>query len=694
MQLGLSMAMGARRRPTAFNPVKHFGSDLLWHFGTPDDWWKAFQRALGPELATVTSVAGVAVGGPTLTEYDIGVNVVANKFYLLQAVVSGYTGNNTLGFNTTTRFGSTSNYLSANGICSQQGFAITSGVVRLFTRDANTANFSKVSVREIDISKIQLWQDPAGMLPVTGPGQTWGLLLDAKDGLARGVELVLNGSNLTDTSNWVAQSATIGVSGGALTVTGTGSGARAEQTGRPSGIGKWFEITAHITLGAGVTAAQVNYAKTSDGSTIASATTTVTGPVMIKVQGVESTAQFKCRVLTGTGTVTFSNISVREIPGYHASQAGAPSRPLFTCRYNQLTNSAFTGGGATPTGWTRVVATGTSAPTSTQADGSVVYRQTGFVGERPFFEQILTETLPVGSVKKYRLTVFAVTTGTVQAQHLLNRSGSATTTVQYFKDGVACPSTEPITGPCVLEAVWTVTVAGSIYFRCGPGCSGPMPDAFSVDFGCPDLRLAIDANIGKPYQRVTSATDMDTEGFPFYSWTDGIDDWASTPVIPLGTMGVSAITAVNGVTKLSDSARSIVMELSAAPGTTPGTMVISAPEANGAGSYATYSIGSTPPTIKAEVTGCAAPHKASLLSECDITNDIARLTVNNGAPVMPVADQGTGTFSNQPLYLFRRGGTTLPFGGRWHGSSGVKNIRTDSECRRLKAYYNRNVRAF
>jgi hypothetical protein len=36
----------------------------------------------------------------------------------------------------------------------------------------------------------------------------------------------------------------------------------------------------------------------------------------------------------------------------------------------------------------------------------------------------------------------------------------------------------------------------------------------------------------------------------------------------------------------------------------------------------------------------------------------------NGAQVGSVlSDQGTGNYGNYPLYLFRRGGTTLPFNG-------------------------------
>src|SRR3990167_1375379 len=95
-----------------------------------------------------------------------------------------------------------------------------------------------------------------------------------------------------------------------------------------------------------------------------------------------------------------------------------------------------------------------------------------------------------------------------------------------------------------------------------------------------------------------------------------------------------------------------------------------------------------------ESTSFNSPHKAVVITEGDITNDIARLTVNNGAPVLTSTDQGAGTFTDQPMYLFRRGGTSLPFGGPWHGSTGVKGIRTDSEKRRLSAYYNRNVKGY
>src|SRR3990167_9194582 len=689
------------RKPTAFNPVKHFGSDLLWHFGTPDDWWQAFQRALGPELVVnggfdsaagwVSTPGGWVVSGglannTTSADLTASIQLTQGATYAVSYQVTAYTSGIGVGVHNSSggfQRSAITRRTSAGRYVETLVASATGSSNNLIFNSTGPLSIDNISVREIDLSKVQLWQDPAGTLPVTGPGQTWGLLLDAKDGLASGVELATNGDFSDGTTGWTAGgSPTFTVSSGVATVTNS-LAAESNISKAILTIGKWYEVS--ITRTAAVTGVGRISVGGASFALVAGAN---------RVLALAATVNFSVSTNSAAAgaSVSIDNISVREIPGYHASQAGAPSRPLFTCRYNQLTNSAFTGGGATPTGWTRVVATGTSAPFSTQPDGSVVYRQTGFVGERPFFEQILTETLPVGYVKKYRLTVFAVTTGSVQAQHLLNRSGSATTTVQYFKDGVACPSTEPITGPCVLEAVWTVTVAGSIYFRCGPGCSGPMPDAFSVDFGCPDLRLAIHATTGKPYQRVTSATDMDTEGFPFYSWTDGIDDWASTPVIPLGTMGVSALTVVDGVTKLSDAATGMVWELSTAANTTNGTMYLAAPVSTFR--YALNVRGTVAVVATTESTSFNSPHKAVVITEGDITNDIARLTVNNGAPVLTSTDQGAGTFTDQPMYLFRRGGTSLPFGGPWHGSTGVKGIRTDSEKRRLSAYYNRNVKGY
>jgi hypothetical protein len=51
----------------------------------------------------------------------------------------------------------------------------------------------------------------------------------------------------------------------------------------------------------------------------------------------------------------------------------------------------------------------------------------------------------------------------------------------------------------------------------------------------------------------------------------------------------------------------------------------------------------------------------------NISGDSSALRINGTQVALDTADQGTGNFLAYPLYLFRRGGTSLPFNGRFYG---------------------------
>jgi hypothetical protein len=163
------------------------------------------------------------------------------------------------------------------------------------------------------------------------------------------------------------------------------------------------------------------------------------------------------------------------------------------------------------------------------------------------------------------------------------------------------------------------------------------------------------------YQRVNTATDYDTVGFPHYLRFDGVDDWLVTPTI---TPGVDKAQVFAGVRKLSDAAQGVVAELSATIASNNGTFLLAAPD----GATKTYGWGSKGTTqVDAVATSIAAPITSVFTGLADISGDSAIIRVNGAVADTEAGDQGLGNYLAYPLYIGSRGGTTFPFNGHLYG---------------------------
>jgi hypothetical protein len=181
-----------------------------------------------------------------------------------------------------------------------------------------------------------------------------------------------------------------------------------------------------------------------------------------------------------------------------------------------------------------------------------------------------------------------------------------------------------------------------------------------------DLRAANEA-IGSPdYQRVNTATDYDTVGFPHYLRCDGIDDGMVTSTI---TPGTDKAQVFAGVRKLSDAATAIIYELSPDESANNGSIGCYAPLT--IFEYSIRSRGTAVPTSdnRANVDSAqyAAPVTNVFSALHDMASDSTALRLNGSQVAQSTADQGTGNLLAYPLYLFRRGGTSLPFNGHFYG---------------------------
>lgn len=165
-----------------------------------------------------------------------------------------------------------------------------------------------------------LFQDTAGTIPVTTPGQTVALALDKSRGLVLGPELVANGDFSGGSTGW-ALGTGWSVSSGAAVATSVASGLSIAQD---AGLvaGRFYRLT--LTIGALSSGGIRPYAGSggSYGTTI-SASGTYSWTLLASGNSTIYIAT------AGTTTLTIDNISVRELPGNHATQATAASRPVY-----------------------------------------------------------------------------------------------------------------------------------------------------------------------------------------------------------------------------------------------------------------------------------------------------------------------------------------------------------------------------
>lgn len=176
----------------------------------------------------------------------------------------------------------------------------------------------------------------------------------------------------------------------------------------------------------------------------------------------------------------------------------------------------------------------------------------------------------------------------------------------------------------------------------------------------------------------------------YYLAFDGVDDGMVTNSIDF--TATDKMTVVAGVRKLSDAARGVLAELSASTAGNAGSFVLTAPE----GATSNYGFGSRGSILNSPVAASpfAAPITNVLTGIGDISGDSAILRVNGTQAAISTADQGTGNYGNYPLYIGRRGGTTLPFNGRLYGLIVRGAASTAQQITQAESWMNSKTRAF
>ena len=157
------------------------------------------------------------------------------------------------------------------------------------------------------------------------------------------------------------------------------------------------------------------------------------------------------------------------------------------------------------------------------------------------------------------------------------------------------------------------------------------------------------------------------------------------------------MTVCAGVTKLSDAAGGILVELSTNFNSNTGSFFVAAPSdvlipyafiGRGAGlanSNQTSAFGSN--TFR-------APDTCVLTATGDISGDSNILRRNSTAAAAGTFDQGSGNYGNYPLYIGRRANTSIPLNGNLYGLIVCGKMLSASELSSTESWMNSRTGAY
>ena len=240
----------------------------------------------------------------------------------------------------------------------------------------------------------------------------------------------------------------------------------------------------------------------------------------------------------------------------------------------------------------------------------------------------------------------------------------------------------------------TVTLSGASTAGplVGTGAGNRVSLTFTPSAGSLTLTVSGSVTLGQleigssatAYQRVGNAYDVTEAGKAdcCYGLFDGADNSLATAAFAWGSDKATIIAAVR---KNVDSPAGIVAEYSANSASNAGTFYLSAGNDAGAigtsvNGYSSLSRGSA--AAFREQSGqvaVAAPDTAVISVTHDIAGDLSAMRRNGVNGTNGAADKGTGNFGSYPLYIGRRGGTTLPFNGLLYGLLIINRILSAEE---------------
>jgi hypothetical protein len=526
-----------------------------------------------------------------------------------------------------------------------------------------------------------LYQDSAGTTPVTAVEQPVGLALDTSRGLALGPELVTNGTFDANINGWAAGTTSGGTiawqSPGSMRITRTSATTTGQRTISVL-AGVTYIITAQSTFVSG-TGNPFLVIKDTDAAATGTILTNSSGPVAQSFSHVAyftapstGTLYIHAGIGTANSVYDFDNITTKSIAGNHFVQSTSAARPVLSARVNLLTKTEQFNDAV----WTKSVSSTITANSTTAPDGTTTADTYTSTGTAAFGREVIQSFAYVAG--NYTFSCYAKA-GTAGWAYLQMGVGANVVRKSFNLNTGASGSTQTFgTGYVFVSS--SITDAGSGWYRLVLTATTPTATAnatvglansdngasistgeFNYLWGA-DLRVANDT-ASPVYQRVNTATDYATTGFPIYLRYDGVDDFlVSAATVNFSTTAQMSVFA--GVRKIVDPAGlvSIIVELSDA--TTNNRYTLGGfltPSTR----YFTTSGGTLISGNEVTSAAFSAPISNVLTGLADIISDINQLRINGGLQSSSTADQGTGNYPNALTWIGQRGaGLPYRFNGR------------------------------
>jgi hypothetical protein len=363
----ISSAIQKAFAPPSFNPASLFAASEPGVWYDPSD-LERYMSQLGPELVTNGDFSNGTTGwsfvgaGMSITDGRLLFNTTTNshtsqataaeagKYYKVTLDVVSYVR----GAPRITIGGGSISLIPSPSVLGRKTIyvrAVADGVFRVYGGDFGVGGecvIDNISVRELTaIDTATMFQDAAGTTPVTAVGQPVGLILDKSRGLVLGPELVTNGDFSDGTTGWSAGgAATISASSGRMRVVNNSASLPGSGYQEISTVsGRWYKIEAdcYYISGTETTTVQARTSPSPTGGVILGVQdlgVNGSGKASFVFLATGSTSYIHARLSGATislgATLEFDNISVRELPGNHATQTTSTSRPVLSARYNLL----------------------------------------------------------------------------------------------------------------------------------------------------------------------------------------------------------------------------------------------------------------------------------------------------------------------------------------------------------------------
>jgi hypothetical protein len=538
-----------------------------------------------------------------------------------------------------------------------------------------------------DPSPETTFTDTAGTTPAT-VGSAVALMLDKSKGLVLGSELVTNGTFDSDTSGWSPRNANSGLTApsGRLVVTALAADVAYAHQSFTTVVGRtyrlsvdYFAITGtpriYVGIGPGTNTNFDSGNLSGSGTVNVVFVATATTSVVSLYSSVSSTISL---------VAEFDNVTVKELPGNHATQSVTAARPILArvpargrvnllTRTEELTTSPWTGVDAT--------ATPTNGAFKIVADDGTIgyYRFVYTVDNNGETETISIDAKEDGAryVNLGRAGVgswFDLRDGVV----LFNGGGFTGSISEPDADGFRRVSVEHVEG--------LVSNGTSTQVRIYPSVNAPSTSSTASGGGNDGVKGILVNKAQRErgsltnYQRVTDQFDVTEAGQAdnYYLFHGGSADprWMQTPSIDF--TGTDKMSVFAGVRKLSDAAAAFVLEFSADTNSNNGAFYLAAPIVSGTTrSFGATSKGTLQATTFMAGNTIPAPVSATLAHTADISGDVSTLRVNGIQAAQVNTDQGTGNYGNYPLFIGARGGTSIFLNGQIY-SLIVRGAQTDT----------------